>query len=261
MRHNPFLAFGIAFTCASVCFPQALVPLNPAPSRIVGHPQAEQLSVVSTAPNLVEGRELWGPNGIALDTSVTPNILYVSDTFNNRVLAWKDATGFTSGQPADLVIGQQDFYHTSAQGPGQQFQTGMSSPTGLAVDSNGNLYVADSGNNRILRFPKPFAAQGSQFPDLYIGQPNLNSRAANYTGMVAAQGIALLSPSGVPYRASIAFDSSGNLWMSDPGNRRVLRFKGSDVAAGEDLCRPTWNWGSSISGPCRRPLLPPPVPR
>ena len=231
MRHNLFLAFGLAFAGASASFPQALVPLNAIPSRIVGHPQPELLSVISSAPNLVEGRELWGPNGIALDTSVTPNILYVSDTFNNRVLAWKNATGFTSGQPADLVIGQQDFYRTSAQGPGQQFQTGLNSPTGLAVDSNGNLYVADSGNNRILRFPKPFATQGSQFPDLYIGQPNLNSRAANYTGAVAAQGVALTSANSA-FRASIAFDSAGNLWVSDPGNRRVLRFKGSDVAAG-----------------------------
>ena len=160
MRHNLFLAFGLAIAGASASFPQALVPLNAIPSRIVGHPQAELLSVISSAPNLVEGRELWGPNGIALDTSVTPNILYVSDTFNNRVLAWKNATGFTSGQPADLVIGQQDMYRTSAQGPGQQFQTGLNSPTGLAVDSNGNLYVADSGNNRILRFPKPFANAG-----------------------------------------------------------------------------------------------------
>ncbi len=231
MRYNLFLAFGLVLASVSASFPQALVPLNAIPSRIVGHPQAEQLSVVSAAPNLVEGRELWLPQGIAVDTSVTPNILYVSDTDNNRVLAWKNASGFTNGQPADLVIGQLDFYRTLVQGPGQQYQTGLNSPSGLAVDPNGNLYVADTGNNRILRFPKPFAAQGSQFPDLYIGQPNLSSRTPNYTGAPAAQGIALASGSAA-YRTNMAFDSAGNLWMTDPINRRVLRFNSADVAAG-----------------------------
>ncbi len=227
MRHRHLFSFSLLFACASPLFPQALVPLNSIPSRIVGHPKPEQLTIPSGAPNLVEGRELWLPQGVAVDTSVTPNILYVSDTGNNRVLAWKNAAGFSSGQAADLVIGQQDFFRTAAQGPGQQFQTGLNGPSGLAVDTNGNLYVVDTGNNRILRFPKPFAAQGGVFPDLYIGQPNLNSRTANYTGGVAAQGISLF-----PYRANAAFDADGNLWVTDSGNRRVLRFKAADLAAG-----------------------------
>jgi uncharacterized protein (TIGR03437 family) len=231
MKRNPRFVIGWPFAFAAVSILQAQAPLNPVPTRIVGHAQSEQLVIASPAPNLVEGRELYAPQGIAVDTSVTPNILYVSDTTNNRVLAWKDAANFTNGQPADLVLGQQDFYHTNPQGPGQQFQTGLSSPSGIAVDSNGNLYVVDTGNNRILRFPKPFATQGNHFPDLWIGQPNLTSRSVNYTGSVSAQGIALLSGNRL-YRSAIAFDSQGNLWMTDPVNRRVLRFKSSDLSAG-----------------------------
>jgi len=178
----------------------------------------------SGSPNLVEGREFYAPESVALDTSVTPPIVYVSDTGNNRVLAWKNATGFTNGQKADLVIGQPDFYSTAAEGPGQLYSTGLTQPTGLAVDSSGNLYVGDSGNNRILRYPKPF--QQNQFPltpNLYIGQPTLNTRAANYTGQVSASGIAL-SANNTLFQCFLAFDSSGNLWASDPGNARVLRF-------------------------------------
>jgi len=226
MNRTLLTGFVFLIAGAAVGFAQAPVAINGAPSRVVGHPRTEQNGLLASyAPNLVEGRELWGPQGIALDTSVTPGILYVSDTNNNRVLAWKNATAFTNGQPADLVIGQQDAFHTNPQGPGIGLQTGLYGPTGLAVSKQGDLYVADTNNNRILRFPKPFANPNNVFPDMYIGQPSLNSRLANYTGQVDRQGIAL---NGIG--CNMVFDSAGNLWMTDSGNRRVLRFKSTDLA-------------------------------
>ena len=227
MKLKSFSIILMSVLAGLACFGQSPVPLNPIPTRIVGHPLPEQLSLASVNPNLVEGREMWSPEGIALDTSVTPPVLYVADTGNNRVLAWKNASGFTNGQMADLWIGQQDQYRTLPQGPGQTFSTGLNSPTGLAVDTNGNLYVADSGNNRILRFRKPFANPANQTPDLWLGQPNLNSRSANLGASTpSAQGLSLTG------RSSLAFDSTGNLWVTDPGNRRVLRFSGTSVASG-----------------------------
>ena len=92
MRHRYFFALSVALICATTSFAQTL---NQLPSRVLGHPNPEQISnVVTTAPDLVEGRELYQPQGIALDTSVTPAIVYVCDTFNHRVLAWKNATAF-----------------------------------------------------------------------------------------------------------------------------------------------------------------------
>ena len=56
--------------------------------------------------------------------------------------------------------------------------TGFAAPTGLAVDQ-GDLYVADSGNNRVLRFRKPFTTPPDQLiPDLCIGQPSFNAEQA-----------------------------------------------------------------------------------
>jgi len=231
MRNKALTVSCLAFFGALTCFSQTQVPLNTSPSRIVGHPLPEQITPLSVSPNLVEGRELYGPQGIAVDNSVSPAILYVADTYNNRVLAWKNAAGFTNGQKADLVIGQIDFFHTIAQGPGTTFQTGLNLPSGLAV-SGGDLYVADTGNNRILRYRKPFQqTSGLILPDLYIGQPNLNSRTVNNngTGTVGAVGVSFNSNNQVS-TVSIAFDSAGNLWTTDPGNRRVLRFAASDVA-------------------------------
>jgi uncharacterized protein (TIGR03437 family) len=199
----------------------------------------EQFYPYSGNPNLVEGRELYQPMGIAIDKSGATPAIYVSDTANNRVLGWKNAANFSSGQKADIVVGQVDFFTTWAQGPGiaavapgqgTPLQSGLSSPTGLAVDGTGNLYVADSGNNRILRYPKPLT-NPDHIPDLIVGQPSSSSRAANYTGQVAAQGIYLASGS-TYLQSNIAIDASGNLWMTDAGNRRVLEFAAADLARG-----------------------------
>jgi uncharacterized protein (TIGR03437 family) len=232
MRSQTIPVSCLALLGAVACLSQTPVPLNNYPSRIVGHPNPEQNVLASINPNLVEGREMYQPEGIALDTSVTPNILYLADTLNNRVLAWKNAAGFTNGQKADLVIGQIDLFHTQGQGPGTTFQSGLDLPTGLAV-SGGDLYIADTGNNRVLRFRNPFQNAGNLFPDLFIGQPNLNSNKANNNGTATAgaQGLNFIA-NGSVQTVGLTFDSAGNLWLTDPGNHRALRFAASDVAAG-----------------------------
>src|ERR1035438_2026699 len=127
----------LAILCASAA--SAQITLNTVPTREVGQPQllANPFSVPNVNPNLVEGREFYLPGSVALDTSVTPPILYVSDTRNNRVLAWKNAASFTNGKPADLVIGQHDFFSTAANGPirgtANTYSTGFAAPTGLTV--------------------------------------------------------------------------------------------------------------------------------
>jgi uncharacterized protein (TIGR03437 family) len=205
--------------------------LNISASRGIGQPQLLPNNAVSSAnPNLVEGREFFNPQSLALDTSVTPPSLYVSDTRNNRILGWKNAATFTNGKPADLVVGQPDFDSTLAGGPATAFTARLNTPMGLAV-FGGDLYVVDAGNNRVLRFRAPFSTpQDQQFPDLIIGQPNLASRVANYpAGLPNEKGIFLASNNGV-LQAAIAFDKQGNLWLTDSGNRRVLMYPASDVA-------------------------------
>ena len=111
--------------------------------------------------------------------------------------------------------------------------TGLTSPVGLAVDAKGNLYVIDAGNNRVLRYPAPFAQTSDLLAvDLIIGQPDLNSYSAN-GGRTAptATTLALANGSGV-FRAGLAFDAQGNLWVSDAGNNRVLRYPAGELAAG-----------------------------
>jgi uncharacterized protein (TIGR03437 family) len=212
---------------------EAQTIFNPAPSRIVGQAVLQQQGVLTAiAPNLVEGREFNNPQAVALDTSRTPPILYVADFGNNRVLAWKSATGFSNGAYADLVIGQRDLLSTSPEGPGADLSTGLSSPVGLAVDGKGNLYVIDAGNNRVLRYPAPFAQTGDLLAvDLIIGQPDLNSNSPN-GGQTAPTANTLALATGGVFRAGLAFDAGGNLWVSDAGNNRVLQYPASALKSG-----------------------------
>ncbi len=212
---------------------QAQIQYDPFPSRIVGQPTLQQQVITSGAPNLVEGRELYSPQAVAVDNSATPPILYVADTNNNRVLAWKNAFGFTQGDPADLVIGQRDMFQTFAKGPGTDLSTGLYQPSALAVDGAGNLYVADSGNNRVVRYPTPFQQTTSLLAiNLIIGQRSFAARGRNEgLSIPSERSLALTNGNGQSLVSGLTFDASGNLWVSDPGNNRVLRFPSGSLSA------------------------------
>lgn len=217
--------------------------LNPLPARVFGQPAqprslAELAAPVSLAPNLAEVRSLFSPGSVAVDASADPPILYVADTGNHRVLAWRDAAVAEMARPADLVIGQRSFSTSAAiniTAP-QAFTSALYSPTSVAVDTNGNLFVADSGNNRILRFPKPFEQPAGEpvKADLVIGQPDLKSNLPNRSSSASAAPSAATLKSNAPniggvQYVSIAFDAQGNLWFSDAGNHRILRYPAAAV--------------------------------
>jgi uncharacterized protein (TIGR03437 family) len=225
-QKNILFAIGLLIGVADLL--SAQLNLNRTPSRALGWPK---LAVSNFNPNLVEGREFDQPQGVAIDNSVTPPVLYVSDLANNRVLGWKNAVSFSFGAMADFVIGQPDFFSTTALGPGTGVSTGLRNPAGLAVDKSGNLYVIDTGNNRILRFPTPYNQPGQPLPDLVIGQTDLSCSTCNRpnSGGISASTIALAGSVILP--ASIVFDSQGNLWLTDAGNNRVLRYPVSALGA------------------------------
>ena len=80
-----------------------------------------QLGFATSAVNMMNAEGLNLPAAVAIDTSATPNRVYVADEQNSRVLAWRDAASFTNGAPADLVIGQPDFTSSSSVQWGQRY--------------------------------------------------------------------------------------------------------------------------------------------
>ncbi len=205
--------------------------INELPSREFGQAKLAN-PATSAAPNLVEGRELSAPLAVAFSSS--GGAMYVADTNNNRVLAWLNPGGLTKGNKADKVIGQRDYYSTSSQGPGRDLSSGLSLPISVVVDGNGNLYVLDTGNNRVIRYPNPFNQSSDPLSiDLVIGQKTQSTGNAPNEGQSkpAAKTLAFTSGSSI-LRAAIALDAQGNLWVADAGNNRVLRFPASQLAAG-----------------------------
>lgn len=220
-----FLAFIVVTVTAGA---QPTVVMNGAPTRVLGQAKA---NVLTGGVNLVEGRELYNPQSVWVDVASATSILYVADTRNNRVLAWKNSAAANAGTPADLVIGQRDLQTTAAQGPdpsGSRLASGFNTPTGVITDAVGNLYVADSGNNRILRFPKPFEQNAELLQvDLVIGQRSINENQFNQGNGIQGMSetsLFLAQPFATFQRASLAFDLQRNLWVTDSQNHRVLRY-------------------------------------
>ena len=220
-----FLAFIVVTLTAGA---QPTVVMNGAPTRVLGQAKA---NVLTGGVNLVEGRELYNPQSVWVDVASATSILYVADTRNNRVLAWKNSGAANAGAPADLVIGQRDLQNTSPQGPDPgnvRLSSGFNTPSAVITDAVGNLYVADSGNNRILRFPKPFEQNAELLQvDLVIGQRSINENQLNQGNGIPGMSetsLFLFQPFGTLQRASLAFDQQRNLWVTDPQNHRVLRY-------------------------------------
>ncbi|MCB0218216.1 MAG: NHL repeat-containing protein, partial [Chrysiogenetes bacterium] len=157
------------------------------------------------------------PTSVAIDESSATRRAFVADTDNHRILGWTSADALANGQAASLVIGQSDLASggcNRGNAPGAADSNRLCEPRGLALDSQGRLWVADTLNNRILRFNDPFGTD--LIADLVLGQANFTSGAANRGGSVASN--TLSGPT------DVEVDASGNVWVADTGNNRVLRF-------------------------------------
>ncbi len=84
---------------------------------------------------------LHSPVGIAIDSAGN---LYISDAGNGRVRFLDQKTGILT-----TVAGTGRYGYSGDGGPATDAD--LASPTGLAVDREGNLYIADTDNHRVRR--------------------------------------------------------------------------------------------------------------
>jgi uncharacterized protein (TIGR03437 family) len=132
--------------------------------------------------------------GIAVTASGT---VYIADTFHHAVrIVTPDGQMNTVAGTGQSGIAAAGTAATAAK---------LSSPTAVALDSNGVLYILDTGNHRVLKI-----VNGSIAVVVGTGQ-------SGFTDGVPALQAQLSDPRG------LAFDSAGNLYIADNGNNRVRK--------------------------------------
>jgi len=144
--------------------------------------------------------QFHGPLGVAVDSSGN---VYVADA-NNHLIRKITPAGVVSTFAGTGTEGHADGTGTEAQFHG---------PLGVAVDSSGNVYVADADNNRIRKITpagvvSTFAGTGTE------GFADGTATTAQF-----------YHPSGV------AVDSSGNVYVADSGNHRIRKITPAGVVS------------------------------
>ena len=126
-----------------------------------------------------------------------------------------------AGSRKDLyvLVRETDIYAYAGDGEsgfggngGQADQAQISNPRGVAIDSSGNVYIADSGNNRIRRV----AANGV-----------ISTIAGNTQAGLPSNGLA--SQTLIDNPTDVAVDGFDNIYYVDNGNNIVRRIDGAGM--------------------------------
>lgn len=190
-----------------LCFVGAsFLPNNPPANYVFGQPD---FTTVTTGTSI---SKMMFPGGVAIGPDDT---LWVADSDNQRVLRFASISSKSSGSDADGVLGQTTFItNVSASGA-----SGMSIPYSLSVDSTGRLWVADTGNHRILRFDNAAALADGAPANGVLGQ-------ANFTDNDIAT-----TPTGLSFPSGVLAGPDGTVYVGDYSNGRVVGFRNAAAKA------------------------------
>ena len=138
------------------------------------------------------------PAGVTVDASSN---VYVADTYNNKIRK------VTSAGVVTTLAGSGSWASTDGTGTAASFYF----PSGVTADASGNVYVADSSNNKIRKVTSAgvvttFAGSGS------YGSTDETGTAASFD-----------NPTGV------AVDLSGNVYVADENNNKIRKVTSARV--------------------------------
>ncbi len=216
---NPFTSFRMAFPVSVI--------VDPVTGKVfVGDGDGDRILRYANAASLANGApaeavfgaetfsdgtggsnqtRFFDSNALCLDRY---GRLWVADPQNNRVLCF-EAAAFRGDLPsADLVYGQPNFTTVTSSTTASK----MKEPSGVWVDSSDNLWVADSGNNRVLKFSSITTKSSGASADSVLGQ-------SNFTNGTAGSG-----NTGLQNPVSLTVSSGGTLYVACANADRVMVF-------------------------------------
>jgi len=174
---------------------------------------------------------LDAPGGVAVDSSGN---LYIADTTNQMVAMVASSACYSSCPLGLASTSTGDIYAVAGTGTasytgdgGGAATTTLNAPAAVAVDSSGNVFIADTTNNRVRMVP---ASSGT-----FFGQAM--TRADIYTVTGTGTACSTHTPAGCGYTSGgvpqlattalldlpggVATDSSGNLYIADTSDNMV----------------------------------------
>jgi formylglycine-generating enzyme required for sulfatase activity len=216
----------------------------------LGSTKAENVELIYTVSTLAGSGEMGavdgsgslasfkGPNGIAVDGS--SNFVYVADSGNHKIRR--------ISPHGSVITWAGSGIQGAVDGAGQS--ASFNNPNDVAVDLYGNVYVADSSNNKIRKIIKGqvVTTLGSQY-DFYLGGYGPISLASLYGGVcytkASTHQIFWLSSNGTSFPIAgygmigrldgsrayayfnnplgIAMDGLGNYFVADAGNNKIRK--------------------------------------
>jgi sugar lactone lactonase YvrE len=172
------------------------------------------------------GSGFSGPQGVAVDGAGN---VYVADTGNDQIVEIPVVNGALSTTAQTTLIKST----TSVAG------AKLDGPEGIAIDGLGNLYIADSGNKRVVDVPylgswdfalaqnlgsqmsEPSAIAVDSAGDVYVADAG-NGDVYELSAPLSS-GVQVTVATGYTNPSGVALDASGALFVVDKGDKKVWR--------------------------------------
>jgi DNA-binding beta-propeller fold protein YncE len=209
------------------------------------HPKTER--IISIFKSL---RDLGTEDSISYSFGGRVRTFYVLKIPNNNIREFQERVSDLSATPVQVTPGAVPKRVADMFKGGKGVGKGkFDSPTGIAVDPNGNILVADTGNGRIQKF----SANGTFVTSIATTDPN--GIAVDHAGNIyvaeigSKHRVQKLGPDGKPIAAwapglygprKIAIGTNDSIYVVDSGRNRIVKFSPD----GQVLA----SWGSDGSG-------------
>jgi len=190
-----------------------------------------------SGPNCTADADCAAGQSCEIDSNLTPSVVLGQFAAVDQSACNGDGTGQLHPDRADAAADTLCLIH-----PEQISIAETITGSVIARSPSGSYLVPDILNHRVLEYDDPFASDA--VADAVLGQADFAANQCNRGATQPSCDSLCLHGSLAPI-TGVTFDDTGNLWVADPSNARVLRFPSSggsiattaDVVLGQNDCQ------------------------